>query len=93
MGITQGVFTDDITKTMATAFDLAWQELEAVQPLFTSPFDADASRGRLGMIMVELAGEGVSDADTLKNHALEHFIGGTRPSTSCWRGRDSLRAA
>jgi hypothetical protein len=43
MNTQSGLIPSNNTVAMAKAFDLAWSELQAVQPMYTSPSEAEVT--------------------------------------------------
>jgi hypothetical protein len=72
-------FSDDTTKVMSAAFELAWAELQRVQPLFASPAVAEANRQRVASFILDFADDGISDPQQLKLLALECFFDSHKP--------------
>jgi hypothetical protein len=67
-----GFFDPDMLATLEQVFNATWPVLEAHEPFLDSKKEAELKRG-LSQALVALVAEGVTDADRLRQFALERL--------------------
>ena len=80
------VFPPTRTRVMATAFDAAWHELQAMGHVCAAPYRAAATREKLAARILELARQGEDDVSILKDYALGYFLWSVSPASISPRG-------
>jgi hypothetical protein len=66
-------FDPDTIRVLGDALDGAWRSLQTTGVYFTSRGQAEATRERLALRIIDIAKQGERDIDRLRDDALEHL--------------------